>query len=388
MSKKKICLFTAHSPLLGGGGVILRSLIAQLANFDITWYYIGNKPATGYENGYLGRGLMGGPILKDIWQTRQMLTGGKVAVIEEISHKLLAIDCDAYWIVSHNEGLRIAVELVARQTQRPVHLTVHDDWAGALCARSIRYRFMAGAAKQLTIAALKAVTSFDVISAGMQNYYLRLSGIKGDVCHRYLAADELRLNTVVVSDQFEILAGHIGSIYNKKDFIAFLQMFVDLYKSEAKKPVMQMWGCHLALADIPERLRPNIRLYGPLPENQVIPELQKCAFVYGMYPLGKALHTFASTSLPTKLTSYLQAGTPILGHGPADSTLAGFLSATGLGTIWVSDNLEEGKAALTKLMALNPTPAQWQAARQCYFGEANLAVMNKVLGGEAAVKRN
>ena len=386
MSKIKVCLFTAHSPLLGGGGVILRSLIAQLTDFENTWYYIGKNQATGYEGGYLGEALMGGPILKDIWQTRQMLTGGKVAVIEEIFHKLLAIDCDAYWIVSHNEGLRIAFELAKRQTTRPVHMTVHDDWAGALCARSVRYRFMAGAAKKLTEAALKAVTSFDVISAGMQNYYLQLSGIEGNICHRYLAADELRLDTVMVSGQSEILAGHIGSIYNKEDFIAFLQMFVELYKLAGKRPIMQMWGCHLTMADIPAGLHENIRLFGTLPEGEVIPELQRCAFVYGMYPLGKALHTFACTSLPTKLTSYLQAGRPILGHGPADSTLSEFLLATGLGTMWVSDNLADGKAALTKLMALSPAPAKWQAARRQYFGEANLAVMNRVLG--MALKRD
>ena len=378
MIRRKICLFTAHSPLLGGGGVILRSLIPQLTNLDITWYYIADKPAPGYENGYLGIGVMGGPILKDIWQTRKMLAGSTVPAVTEILNKLLQVNCDAYWIVSHNEGLRIALQLVESQQQRPVHMTIHDDWAGALCARSFRYRWMSGLANKLTIKALKAVKSFDVISTGMQQYYEKLSGRHGDVCHRYLPINNLLPDNQIVDNGAEVLAGHIGSIYDRGDFIAFLTLFAGFCESAGKKAVMQMWGCHLKMGDIPEELQGNIRLYPTLPEEEVLPQLSRCNFVYCMYPLSKALHTFASTSLPTKLTSYLQAGRPILGHGPANSTLAEFLTSTGLGTMWTSDNQQDGAGAMKQIIALKTTPAQWQAAREKYFGERNLEVINRV----------
>jgi hypothetical protein len=83
------------------------------------WYYIGSGPVAGYESGYLGTALMGGPMLKDITQTRKMLNGGKLPFIDELSQKLLNIDCDGYWIVSHNEGLRIAIELSASKPSGP-----------------------------------------------------------------------------------------------------------------------------------------------------------------------------------------------------------------------------------------------------------------------------
>jgi hypothetical protein len=98
-----------------------------------------------------------------------------------------------------------------------------------------------------------------------------------------------------------------------------------------------------------------------------------------MYPLNKGLHTFSKTSLPTKLSSYLQAARPIFGHGPADSTLAEFLGTTKLGGMWSVRDKQEGFKALDVIIALNPGHQQWQEARRLYFGEKNLQVMNKAL---------
>jgi hypothetical protein len=381
MIKNKICLFTAHSPLSGGGGVILRSLITKLPNTIIKWCYIGNRPVPGYEDGYLGTALMGGPMLKDVWQTWQMLTMADSPIINHIVDQLLQTDCDGYWIVTHNEGLRVAVELAERQSKRPVHITIHDDWKGALCARSVRYRLMGSPAQKLTIMALNAASSFDVVSAGMQNYYKQLSGKTGAICHRYLQADAIEFNEIVGQKE-QIIAGHIGSIYSKEDFISFLKTFVDFAIQAGKKPLMQMWGCHININDIPENLRSYIVLYDTLPEEKVIPELKKCTFVYCMYPLSKALHSFSATSLPTKLTSYLQAGRPILGHGPADSTLAEFITTTGLGAMWISNDKNQGQQALQQVTTLTTYKQQWQVARNKYFGEANIEVINAALNSK------
>jgi hypothetical protein len=379
MTKREICLFTAHSPLSGGGSTILRSLVAGLPELSVSWYYTGDKAVAGYEKTYLAKALMGGNLVKDIWQTWKMLTDRKTALINEVVAKLMNVDCDAYWIVSHNEGLRIALELTRKQS-RPVHLTVHDDWAGALCARSTRYRFTAAPAKKLTITALKVVTSFDVVSLGMANYYDDLSGVKAEVCHRYLSADAISLKNInTKTDQPVIVAGHIGSIYSKADFIVFLSTFYEFAIAKGKKPLMKMWGCHLTMNDIPAELRDGIIFYDTLPEEKVIPELYNCAFVYAMYPFNKALRIFSQTSLPTKLTTYLQAGRPILGHGPADSTLATFLSANNLGVMWSSMDKANGLKLFEQVLSLIPGFENINNARNQYFGEENLAVMRRAL---------
>ena len=379
MTRRKICLFTAHSPLSGGGGTILRSLVNELSDIAITWYYLADSPNAGYEDGYIGKPLMGGSIVNDIWQTYQMLNDKKVQAIENVVEALLKVDCDGYWIVSHNEGLRVALELSRRQ-KRSLHITVHDDWAGALCARSKRYRFMGASADQMTKATLKAAHSFDVVSKGMQEYYFGLTGKTGQICHRYLAQDSIKYSReTVASLKNEMVAGHIGSIYSTDQFIAFLYMFNDFALAKGKKAMLKMWGCHLSANDIPEVLRNNVIFYKTLPEEEVIPLLTACEFVYAMYPLDNSLHIFSKTSLPTKLTSYLQADRPIFGHGPTDSTLAVFLNENNLGDNWSSAKKEDGFVHLEKVLGLNPSYEELENARKQYFGEDNLKVMRTLL---------
>jgi hypothetical protein len=318
--------------------------------------------------------------LKHIWPTWRMLADQSCSRIDRLVKRLLEIDCDGYWIVSHNEGLRVALELARSQQGRPVHLTLHDDFKGALCARSSRFRLMAGPAQKLTIAALKQVSSFDVISRGMRTYYHSISGRKGELCHRYLSPDTVRaLAEVNDLESFRLDVGHIGSIYDKRDFLDFLTILKKFGHLKGKELVLHMWGCHLGINDIPTNLQASVRLHTALPEHLVLPELARCVFVYSMYPTSDRLRCFSKTSLPTKLTSYVQAGRPIFGQGPSDSTLAEFLLTTNTGVFWNSRNREGGMQALENIFSLRPSLQQWQNAREQYFGEKNLATMRRVL---------
>jgi hypothetical protein len=385
LTNKKICVFTAHSPSAGGGSVILRSLIKYLPEFSFSWFYIGNDAIPGYENGYLGKSLMGGNAIDDIWNTYRMLGNYKVNQIDKLANQLSKIDCDVYWIISHNEGLRIALELSNKQS-RPVHMTVHDDWAGALCARSIRYRFMSVMAKKLTIATLKAVASFDLISIGMQSYYQAITGLKGDICHRYLPESALQVNNQLEVNEQEIIVGHIGSIYDKDVFLNFVSVFNEFAISKSKKPVIKIWGCHLTIKDIPAKLKDSVQFYDNLPEEQVVRQLSACDFVYAMYPLKNGLKVFSKTSLPTKLTSYLQAGRPIFGHGPIDSSLAEFLKRNDLGVMWTSQCQEDGFNLLERISSTNINDIQLENARRQYFGEGNVIVMRKALSNSKLIE--
>ena len=375
----KICLFTAHSPLSGGGSVIIQSLISNLPGFSIVWKYNSAHLDAGYENGYMGPSIMGGKLLKDIWNTWKILSGRESLLINDLVNKLLAEDCDAYWIISHNEGLRIALELANRQSYKPVHLTFHDDWAGALCARSKRYNFLTSLAKKLTGLAIEKVSSFDVISEEMQVYYQKLYKRKGGVCHRYLGSDNLHNSVEIVSEGSEIIKiGHIGSIYDINEFIDFLKLLVEFVRIKQKSFLINMWGSHLKIEDIPVNLRSHVKLHTGEPESLVIPELSRCNFVYSMYPMSIHLRTFGKTSLPTKLTSYLQVGRPIFGQGPSDSTLANFLHKTEIGLIWTNKNIRDGIKILDNILLMKVDKSIVKKARDNYFGEKNLNTMLEV----------
>ncbi|OJW75075.1 hypothetical protein [Spirosoma sp. 48-14] len=377
--KKNICLFTAHSPLIGGGSANFRSLIENLSSINVIWKYIDHKAAKGFEDGYMGTGFMGGRVDHDIWFTWKMLSGKKVELIDTIVNNLLEIDCDAYWIVSHNEGIRVAVELARRQQIRPVHVTINDDWAGAICARSIRYRFMATLANQMTINVLKSATTFDVTSRGMQDYYKQLSGRTGEISHRYIPSQALSH----VSESHDIKShrlkvGHIGSLYDKEDFFQFVKLVKQVAIQQGSQLEIHMWGWKVQEDQIPEEFRTSIITHATLPESQVIPQLAACDFVYAMYPMNQRMRIFSQTSMPTKISSYVQAGRPIFGHGPADSSLAEFLQATGTGVLWSTTNKQDGLALIQKLMGLKLTNDHWQYARERYYGEENITAMRRV----------
>lgn len=373
--KPNICLFSAHSPNTGGGAVILRSLISHLPELNIQWKYLSPKPVNGFETGHLGRGMMGGAIVNDVIGTWRMLSEAKVNQIDEIVKQLLAQECDAYWIISHNEGLRVALELKKLQKERPVHVTFHDDWAGSLASRSKRYFLFAGLAKKLAIKVMKSVNNFDVISKGMQSYYHTLSGQTGEICHRYLEPLPENQNDAISNDKNQIVIGHIGSVYDKNDLIKFLEI-LKLYGAEKKLKInLNMWGYHPAPGDIPSDYSDIIAIKGDLSEDKVLIELVKCNFVYCMYPMDKKAALFSKTSLPTKLSSYVMAGRPIFGHGPSDSSLAEFIESTSTGLIWSNTNNTNGIEILDRLLPLNVHRNTWQKARELYFGERNLETM-------------
>jgi len=376
---KRICLFTAHSPAGGGGSVILRSLITNLPEFSFSWKYLANSKHNDYPNGYLGQGIMNSGLVKAIYHTWVMLAGIRSKGISSIVKELLAVDCDAYWVVSHNEGLRVALELARIQQQRPVHLTVHDDWAGAICARSFRFRAFKGTANRLTVKTLTIVSSFDVISANMKAYYKDMCGIEGRVCHRYLPVNAIAPQAEgPAKDLDEISVGHIGSVYDKNDFIKFVSLLHNWSMANGKKTVIRMWGCHLKTQDIPHHLQPIVIFYKGLPEAEVIPMLRKCHFVYAMYPFANVLRTFTETSLPTKLTTYVEAGRPIFAHCPPRSSLRKFIQDTNTGIVWNGGNTSTGLEACTAILNINVPHGTWANVRNTYFGENNVHTMRQI----------
>lgn len=373
--QRNICLFTAHSPEVGGGGAILRSLLPELREeFSVIWCYLAARPVLGHEKGWLGEPLMGhGGAVADLSATTAMLCGVPTARWKRLMKQLSAIDCDAYWVVSHNEGLCVARDLV-RASSRPVHLTVHDDWASALCARSVRYRLLALLADNVTRHALKRVSSVDVVSHGMRDLYRRSAGVEAVICHRYLP----QLPPLASQPDGPLTVGHIGSIYSAQELWLFADAFKRFCGERGEKGRIRLWGCHLSKSDVPRHLEQWIEFCPNAAEGQAVLQLQQCHFVYAMYPFARRLRSFSQTSLPTKLSTYVLAQRPILGHGPADSSLAEFLRQTGVGRMWENMVTTFGPKEIAALLSSPIATNLWEHARTVYFGNAGVESLKLV----------
>ncbi len=374
---KQIVLFSAFAPTGGGGGTNLRTILPELCErYEILWFYTARQPSRGFEEGWLGAPLVGrsNPV-SDILTTASLLLGTPSAGLERIIAKLLNVKCDAYWVVSHNEGLRVALELIQRSS-RPVHLTIQDDWAGALCARSLRYRLLATLANNLSDRTIRKVASLDVTSDGMQEYYKKRLGVEGVVIHPLIAGP---LPPVGGDEVKDFTVGHVGSLYSRKEFISLLESLAAVTKRVGAQPLVKTWGTPLSLSSIPGRLRRMVEVAPALDETMVVRELGRCRLVYAMYPFRKSLRTFTGTSLPTKLSTYVQAQVPIIAQGPATSTLARFIRDTETGVTWSSMSSQDGQQAILAGTRMKIDRNHWTLARDLYYGRSNVIKMGDVL---------
>jgi hypothetical protein len=374
----RLCLFSAFSPAAGGGGTNLRSILPDIEkSVNVSWHYTAESAVLGRESGWLGLPAIGWQsAAKDFLRTSTILAGLPCRRIEQIVGRLLAVSCDAYWVVSHNEGLRVALELTQR-SEKPVHLTIQDDWAGALCARSKRYKVLGPLARCMSDKTIGAVASLDVTSNGMRDYYKKRTGRESVVIHPVIkqglsaAVDEFAHDKVTV--------GHAGSIYATGEFIKFAEALVVYAKESRCTTEIRMWGPALKEQQLPEEVRNIVTILPACEEQKLVGELARCHFLYAMYPFRPSLRIFTQTSLPTKLSTYVQAQRPILGHGPEASTLAAFLRDTQTGVMWNNTKAHDGVQSITFATRQTVDRRRWEEARDLYYGEANVGAMLAIL---------
>ncbi len=373
-STMRVCLFSAFSPAAGGGGTNLRSILPDIEKTcEVSWRYTAESAVPGREDGWVGLPAIGGKsAAKDFFRTSTILAGLPSARIEEIVGRLLEVSCDAYWIVSHNEGLRVALELSER-SERPVHLTIQDDWAGALCARSKRYKALGPLARRMSDKAISTVASVDVTSNGMRDYYKKRTGRESVVIHPVInqvlpvAVEEFAYDKVTV--------GHAGSVYAKDELIKFAKALLVYAKESQCSTEIRMWGPALKPQELPEEVRKIVTILPACEEQKLVGELARCHFLYAMYPFRRSMRIFTQTSLPTKLSTYVQAQRPILGHGPEESTLAAFLRDTQTGVMWINSKVEDGVQSIRCATRQVVDRRQWDETRDLYYGEANVGGM-------------
>jgi len=72
---------------------------------------------------------------------------------------------------------------------------------------------------------------------------------------------------------------------------------------------------------------------GYVDQKRAISIMSQCDILYCPYPFDSSLAEVAKTSFPSKLTTYLAAGRPVLFHGPDYSSPASFLKANNTGLL-------------------------------------------------------
>jgi hypothetical protein len=370
----RIALFTPFSPDIGGGSIQLKSLLPQLAEFEIDWYYLASAKGASGVGTWLGPQLMGGPLLPDVSRASRLWLKGTSTRIREIAAQM---DADLYWIVAMNEGVLVGLDLSA--SGKPVHLTVHDDPVSVF-QRSTRYRHLSPLMSKSFSRLLRSVRSVDVISHGMRDFYRERFGIESLVVYRYVQGLPRFKDHVINKDVLRV--GHIGIIYNASPFREFVEALRAHGRRIGVSVKLVKIGRSREFEKVQEEHPDLVEDLGELPEKAAIEELSKCNFLYSMYPDLPRFEVFRKTSQPMKLSTYIQAQRPIFAHTPEDSTLAAAVRKYRIGTVCPSSDRQGIEVALKAHLQLEEVPRdRFEQARSELLGIAQMRALESALRG-------
>jgi hypothetical protein len=365
----RIALFTPFSPEIGGGSVQFRSLLPELRDLDIVWFYLAEKAARSQQAQWLGRPFTTMQLLSDLCARSGFLPGSTALARDLVSR----IQADLYWEVAHNEGISLATELCAMGKR--VHLTVHDDPV-CMFKRSRKYRAFAPLMSRQFSRLLQSVESVDVISPWMRDAYKQNYKVDSFPVYRFVpelprVSSDLAPGTLTV--------GHIGSVYHAEPFRHFLS---------ACQQVSRKLKCALKVVrigsspEIDQLAAANPQVFencGELDEEKAIVRLASCDFLYAMYPAGRRFQCFRQTSLPMKLSTYIQAQRPIFAHTPSDSSLASIVEKYKIGTVCSGNHESELHDALQVLLQKETPRARFEEVRLNLMGPEPLQQLRAAL---------
>ena len=107
--------------------------------------------------------------------------------------------------------------------------------------------------------------------------------------------------------------------------------------------------------------------------------LSECDLVYAMYPFRRNAAMFRRTSLPTKLSTYVQAARPIFAHTPADSSLAEAVVRFDVGKVCHAPAGESLTTVLEKILQTSWSRHAFDRLRESYYGYHNVERMEAFL---------
>jgi hypothetical protein len=370
----RIALFTPFSPNIGGGSAQLRAHLRDLSDLHVEWHYLSpsEEAVANRKSKWLGQRLTPSELLSDL-SARSGFPAGSKSLVRKIVEQIHA---DLYWVVGHYEGISVAAELCDQG--KPVHLTIHDDPFGTW-RRSSRYRWF-----QLLLGAvfprlLRRAKSIDVTSWGMRNLYRETYGVK---CFSlYLHVPQLP-QLDVERDRTRLTVGHIGTLYHLEPFRHFLNASRRIAEEQEQTLRIVRIGSSPEWKELVAEMPDVFESHGDLDEPAAIPLLASCDHLYAMYPPGRKYELFRKTSLPIKLSTYLQAQRPIFVHSPRDSGLARIVDAARVGRICSSLDEREITSEVRQLLNTSVSREAFELLRQELMGPEPVRQLGAALRGE------
>lgn len=176
-----------------------------------------------------------------------------------------------------------------------------------------------------------------------------------------------------------IRVGRIGSLYHPDRFRNFLRALRECAAEQNRVVKIVRIG---ASAEMDKVAAGNPELFeclGEMEEQDAIPVLANCNFLYAMYPDGFRYPGFRRTSLPSKLSTYIQAQRPIFAHCPGDSNMAKIVSAYKVGRVCSANDSSVLKQKIKEVPEAQISREQFETLRDGLMGEGQVQQLRNAL---------
>ena len=178
-------------------------------------------------------------------------------------------------------------------------------------------------------------------------------------------------------DREQTIIGYAGSISAPETFRGFIRALdASGWKVDGRDVILRLAGSRLLLdASTPQR----IEYFGRRSVCDTAEMLADCDVLYLPQPFSNELRPLASLSFPTKLSTYLAAGRPVLLHAPEHGSVVPFFKKYSCGT-WCN-SLQENEIASSLRKLTN------DSVRYCSAVQAVQAAVQDELNSEVFHRR-
>ncbi len=261
--------------------------------------------------------------------------------------------------------------------RRRGQVTVHDVPLG-MCMHSKWYARFRPLLLPTVPKQLRGANAIDATSWAMRNLYRKKYGV---TCFSlYLHVKELP-RLAGTPDAGRLTVGHIGTLYQGAAFSRFVAGCKQVAAESKRKLRIVRVGASPELESFAARDPDVFESHGNLSEDDALPLLASCDFHYAMYPGGSKFELFRRTSLPIKVSSYIQSQRPVFAHTPDDSTLACVIKKHSIGTVCASAEVAILADEIRKLLTAPRESRNFEAARADVMGPSQLEQLEAALTG-------
>jgi len=252
------------------------------------------------------------------------------------------------WLTLNSLPLIAGGATVARRLQVPLHSLVWDP-PDYLARRRLWDRASRRWLATRFAEALRCSQRVAVVSEGMAESYAREHGARCVVLRHAVEGGPLTAEPLSSRADEPIRIGFAGTLYEASLLDVLVHGLNAVSWRYGNRPVtLRMIGNWFRFNGLTGPCR--IELLGWQSTEETRRLLGECDLCYLPISFGADWDDFARLSFPTKLSTYLAAGRPVLVHGPTYCSAAQFCASTGCGETSTEDSAASIMAALGRLL--------------------------------------